>query len=200
MVVGGGQIAVGKIRGLLEAGAVVTVIAPDADPYIVELAVEGRLTLVPREYRPGDLEGAFLVIAATDDLTVNRSVFREAEELNIPCNVVDQPELCSFIAPSIVRKGVIAVAISTGGTSPALAKRLKEKVASLLPDTLGEFAELLGELRPLAKELMADPEARNRAWQRVVESDAYEIMLAKGREEAKARIRAILMEEAACTS
>ncbi len=200
VVVGGGQVALGKIRGLLEAGAAVTVIAPEVDAHIEALARAGRVTLLRRVYHAGDLEGAFLVIAATDDMATNRAVWQEAEARNIPCNVVDQPEFCSFIAPAIVRRGPVAVAISTGGASPALAKQIKQRVADILPDSVGEFAELLGELRPLAKELIPQLEARNRAWERVVKSDAYDVLLAQGREAARARIRAILMEEARCTS
>lgn len=200
VVIGGGQIALGKIRGLLEAGAVLTVIAPHIDPRIAELVGTAPHTLRRRAYQPGDLQGAFLVIAATDDAATNRAVWEEAQALNIPCNIVDQPQYCSFIAPSIVRKGAIAVAISTGGTSPALAKRLKDQVAHMVPDSLGDFAGLLGELRDLAKKLIPDPEARNRAWHRVVYSDAYDVMLSKGREAARERITAILMEEASCTS
>lgn len=200
VVVGGGQVALGKIKGLLDAGAIVTVIAPEVDPHMEALIAERRLTHLRRAYRTGDLEGAFLVIAATDDMDTNRAVWQEAETRNIPCNVVDQPELCSFIAPAIVRKGPVAVAISTGGASPALAKQIKQRVAHILPDSIGEFAELLGELRPLAKELMPDLEARNKAWERVVTSDAYEVLLTEGIEAARSRVRAILMEEARCTS
>ncbi len=200
MVIGGGQVALGKIEGLLQADARVTVIAPEVNPEIERLAAEGRIVLYQRRYQWGDLQGAFLAIACTDDASINRTVWEEAESCNIPVNVVDQPEFCSFIAPSIVRRGPVAIAISTSGASPALAKRLKEQVSHILPDAIGEFAELLTELRPLAKERIATPEERNLAWQQVVDSDAYQILLTQGKEAARNRIKSILTGETRCIS
>src|SRR5688572_26450056 len=117
LVVGGGQVALEKVRGLLECGARVTAVAPRVTEELLELDVE----LVRRGYRDSDLVGRFLVVAATSTTSVNRRVHAEAETRSLPCNVVDVPELCSFILPAVLRRDPIAVAVSTGGASPALA-------------------------------------------------------------------------------
>ncbi len=126
VVIGGGAVAEQKVKSLLKATARVTVISPDFVPALDELASKKKVALVRREYRPGDLAQQFLAIAATDDNKVNEAVFKEANERNIPINVVDVPRLCSFIVPAVVRRGDITFAISTGGKSPAFARKVRE--------------------------------------------------------------------------
>ena len=147
LVVGAGSVGLEKARGLVECGASVTVVAPEADPEIGVLAARW----VPRAYVSDDLDGCFLVCAATSDTAVNRRVFRDAEERRILCNVADVPELCSFILPAVLRKDPIAVAVSTGGASPALAQRIRDDIDSLIGPEHSELARTLRDLRPWAK-------------------------------------------------
>ena len=156
LVVGGGSVAREKVEGLLDCGARVTVFAPELDPELDRRDVE----LVRREYRAADLEGRALVVAATSSEEVNRRVFRDAEARGLLCNVVDVPELCSFILPAVHRQGPIAVAVSTGGASPALAQRLRDDVAGVVGPRHAELAEELRALRPWAKERYPSYEAR----------------------------------------
>ena len=131
LVVGGGSIGLEKVEGLLACDARVHVLAPRACDEIRALADAGDIEWTQRTFAPGDLEGHFLAIAATDDTEVNIQVFDEAERRAMLCNVVDVPPLCSFILPAIVRRGPIAIAISTAGASPALAKRMKRELSEL---------------------------------------------------------------------
>ena len=156
LVVGGGPVALEKVEGLLDCGAGVTVVAPQIVPELAALDV----TLVRRGYRTDDLEGRFLVIAATSTTSVNRRVFREAEARALLCNVVDVPELCSFILPAVHREDPIAVAVSTGGASPALAQRLRDEIARVVRPEHAALARTLQELRPWAKSHFATYEER----------------------------------------
>jgi siroheme synthase-like protein len=134
VVVGGGSVAEGKIEKLRETGAVITLISPQVTPAIGRYAEDGALRWLQREYQTGDLEGVFIAIAATNQREANQRIFEDAERLGILLNVVDDPPRCNFIAPSIVERGAVTLAISTGGASPALARKLRE--------SLGESAEL----------------------------------------------------------
>src|SRR4051794_8260621 len=151
LVVGAGDVGLEKIDGLLASGAGVHVIARDVSPAVRELAEAGDVDLTEREFRPGDLEGHFLAIAATSDTETNIAVFEEAERRAMLCNVVDVPPLCSFILPAIVRSGPIAIAISTAGASPALAKRMKREIADLYGDDHADLAAILNDVRGWAK-------------------------------------------------
>lgn len=128
VIIGGGTVAEGKIGRLLDSGAEVCVISPDATPGIRQSVEDGAVRWEQREYRPGDLEGAFIAIAATNVRQVNRRIFEEANERGVMLNAVDDPPNCSFIAPSIVQRGPVTLAISTGGVSPALARKLRESL------------------------------------------------------------------------
>ena len=126
LIIGGGNLAESKIAKLLDAGAKITVDSPKINAGIKTALKQGNLEWLEREYQTGDLAGAFLGIAATNLRAVNQRIFQEAEELGILLNVVDEPSQCTFIAPSIVNRGPVTVAISTGGASPALARKLRE--------------------------------------------------------------------------
>jgi siroheme synthase-like protein len=151
LVVGAGSVAHEKIGGLLDVGARVSVVAPTVSEPVEALAHGGRLALARRAYRSSDLVGHFLVVAATSVTEVNERVYAEAEARGMLCNVVDVPELCSFILPAVHRADPIAVAISTGGASPALAQRLRDDVARLVTDDHVALARELRDLRPWAK-------------------------------------------------
>jgi precorrin-2 dehydrogenase/sirohydrochlorin ferrochelatase len=156
LVVGGGRVALEKIEGLLAAGAAVTVVAPEIVPELADL----DLTLVRRGYRSEDLERKFLVVAATSTTSVNRRVYRDAEARSILCNVVDVPDLCSFILPAVHRHEPIAIAVSTGGASPALAQHLRDQIAAVVRPEHAELAHRLRALRPWAKSHFATYEER----------------------------------------
>lgn len=147
VVVGAGEIGEGKIRSLLEAEAHVRVIAPKATPAVEQMAAAGEIRWERREYRAGDLDGAFLAVAATSTPAVNHAVYAEARELGVLCNAVDDPPYCDFYFPSVVRRGDLQVAISTAGESPALAMQLRKELNEALPMDAGERLRELGRLR-----------------------------------------------------
>src|SRR6202012_919600 len=147
VVVGAGAIAESKIESLLEAKAQVTIVAPEALPRVRAWAEGGDITWVQREYREGDLAGAFLAVAATATPAVNRAVFAEASERGVLINAVDDPPFCDFYFPSIVKRGDLQIAISTAGESPALAQRLRKEINAALPLDTGEWLMELGRLR-----------------------------------------------------
>jgi len=190
LVVGAGPVGLEKIEGLLAADARVTVVAPEAHDEVAELAREGSLQWHPRRYEQGDLEGHFLVFAATEDTDLNVRVFREAEERAMLVNVVDVPPLCNFIMPAIVRQGPIAIAISTSGASPALAKRLKREIAEGFGEPYARLAELLNDLRGWAKDTLPTYGDRKVFFEGIVngEPDPVELLRA-GDEDA---VRALL--------
>lgn len=156
LVVGAGRVAHEKASGLLDCGAVVTVVAPEVAPEVAALPVE----VLQRRYRRSDLADRYLVVAATADTAVNRRVFADAEARALLCNVVDVPELCSFILPALHRQDPITVAISTGGASPALAQRLRDEIATVVRPEHAALAVRLRELRPWAKTHLPTYEAR----------------------------------------
>ncbi len=147
VVIGAGNIAESKIESLLQSEARVTVIAPHALPRVQTWAANGELTWQQREYRRGDLAGAFLCVAATATPEVNRAVFADANEADILCNAVDDPPFCDFYFPSVVRRGELQIAISTAGESPALAQRLRKEINAQLPLDFGDWLMELGRLR-----------------------------------------------------
>ena len=176
VVIGGGAIAEQKVVGLLAAGARVTVISPGVSRRLEDLAAAGTVTIERRPYRPGDLAGAFLAIAATDDRAANRAVWVEAEARGVLLNAVDDLPHCSFIAPAIHRQGDVAVAVSTAGKSPALAVRLRERIGRLIGPEYATLLELLGELRAELARRVPDARIRTRLWYRIVDSDAIELV------------------------
>ena len=151
VVVGGGEVGLEKVEGLLACDGEVTLVAPEAVPELRELAEEGSIRWERRRYREGDLEGAFIAIAATGDTDLNIGIYEAAERRNMLVNVVDVPPLCNFILPAIVRTGPLAIAISTAGASPALAKRIKRQIAEEYGRPYARLAELLNEARGWAK-------------------------------------------------
>jgi precorrin-2 dehydrogenase/sirohydrochlorin ferrochelatase len=167
LVVGGGKVALEKVRGLLECGASVTVVAPWIEPELLELDVE----ILRRRYRESDLDGRFLVVAATATPPVNRRVSADAEARSLLCNVADVPELCSFILPAVLRRDPIAVAVSTGGASPALAQRIRDDIDDVIGAEHVELARRLRELRPWVKQTYSTYDERKRFFAELVASE-----------------------------
>jgi precorrin-2 dehydrogenase / sirohydrochlorin ferrochelatase len=181
VVIGGGTIAEGKVKGLLDAQANVTVIAPTLTAHLHDLARQKQITYFARAYQPGDLTGAFMVICATDQAEINHQVWEEASTNRQLVNVVDDTPRCNFIAPSILRKGDLTIAISTSGKAPALAVRLKERFQRQIGPEYERFLEIAGELRePLARHI-PDFETRKALWYELVDSDILN-SLARGDE------------------
>jgi precorrin-2 dehydrogenase / sirohydrochlorin ferrochelatase len=180
VVVGGGEIGLEKVEGLLACGGDVVLIAPEAVPALQELAREGSIAWERREYRPEDLEGAFMVIASTDETDVNIGVYEDAERRAMLVNVVDVPPLCNFILPAIVRTGPLAIAISTAGASPALAKRMKAEVSELFGEEYAQLAVLLNDARGWAKGTLPTYQDRKAFFEGIVngEPDPVELLRA----------------------
>jgi len=167
VVIGGGKVAERKILSLLEAKAKVCVISPQVTPKIRELSEKGLIEWKERGYQWGDLEGAFLVIAATNDPRVQEEVFKEAETRNLPCNVVDKPEFCTFIVPSIIKRGDLVIAISTSGASPAVARRLRERLEELFGEEYEIFLSLMRKIRGAILQGDFSPEEKEEKLQRL---------------------------------
>lgn len=184
--------ALRKVEGLLAAGAVVKVIAPQLDRSLEDLESQGKVLAERREYRLGDLEGALLVVAATSEPEVNRAVAADASRLNLLLNVVDVPDLCDFIVPSVIRRDELTVAISTGGMSPALAKRMRQKLEEVLVPEYGPFLRLLGTLRARIRQELPVPAQREAFWAEVVNSNAFDVFRTGGEGAALVRIEEIL--------
>jgi precorrin-2 dehydrogenase/sirohydrochlorin ferrochelatase len=184
VVVGGGQVAARKVEGLLTAGAKVKVISPVLIPELQLQADSGAFIFVQRAYQVGDLENAFLAIAATDAVDVNHAVWAEAIQRGCLINVVDDPEHSTFILPAVLQRGEMSVAVSTGGASPALSRRLRERLEELIGPEYGMLAEIMAELRP---ELLAGFPAGNARLQaalRIVDSNILHVIQNQGRDAA----------------
>jgi siroheme synthase-like protein len=180
LVVGGGDIGLEKVEGLLACSGRVTVIAPDLVPQLQDYAREGSIEWVERKFEDSDLDGRFLAIAATNDTDVNISVYDGAERRAMLVNVVDVPPLCNFILPAILRTGPLAIAISTAGASPALAKRIKREIAESFGDAYADLAILLNEARGWAKATLPTYQDRKEFFEGIVNGDPDPIELLQG--------------------
>ena len=181
LVVGGGAIGVEKVDGLLACSGDVVVIAPEVEPEIKRLAAEGSLVWEQRSYAgPSDLEGRFMVIACTDSTETNIRIYEDAEERAMLVNVVDVPPLCNFILPAIVRTGPLAIAISTAGASPALAKRMKAEIAELFGEEYATLAIMLNDVRGWAKATLPTYQHRKAFFEEIVNGDPDPVALLRG--------------------
>jgi siroheme synthase-like protein len=187
LVIGGGEIGLEKVEGLLACDADVTLVAPDALPALAELAAEGSIRWERREYRAADLEGRLIAIAATNDTDVNIAVHDDAERRQMLVNVVDVPPLCNFILPAIVRSGPLAIAISTAGASPALAKRLKREIAESYGEPYARLAVILNEVRGWAKGTLPTYQDRKRFFESIVNGEPDPVELLRGGDEQAVR-------------
>jgi siroheme synthase-like protein len=184
-VVGGGEIGLEKVEGLLACDADVTLIAPDAVDELRELAEERSITWERRAYEHADLEGKFMAIAATNDTDVNISVYDEAERRAMLVNVVDVPPLCNFILPAIVRSGPLAIAISTAGASPALAKRMKREISETFGEPYARLAIMLNDARGWAKGNLPTYQDRKEFFEGIVNGDPDPVELVREGREAE---------------
>ena len=183
VVVGGGEIGLEKVEGLLACDGEVVLVAPEAHPELERLAAEGSIRWERREYRADDLDRTFLVIAATSNTDVNIAVYEDGEARAMLVNVVDVPPLCNFILPAIVRQGPLAIAISTAGASPALAKRMKREIAATYGEPYARLAVLLNEVRGWAKGALPTYQDRKEFFEGIVNGDPDPVaLLAAGQE------------------
>ena len=174
LIVGGGAIAEQKLGALLDAEALVTLVAPAISPSIRALVPSGAVQWIDREFRCSDLDRAVLVVAATGNPQVNESVFREAERRGVLCNAVDEPERCHFYYPSVVRRGDLQIAISTNGKSPALAQRLRQDLEALFDVAYSDWVEWLGRVRNLYFQRNLQREQRVRALHQIASGPIFE--------------------------
>ena len=187
LVVGGGDIGLEKVEGLLACDARVVLIAPEAIEPLRELAAEGSIEWVRREYEAADLDATFIAIAATNDTDVNIRVYEDAERRAMLVNIVDVPPLCNFILPAIVRTGPLAIAISTAGASPALAKRIKRQIADEYGEPYARLAVLLNEARGWAKGTLPTYQDRKEFFEGIVNGDPDPVALLRAGDEKGVR-------------
>jgi precorrin-2 dehydrogenase/sirohydrochlorin ferrochelatase len=198
VVVGGGEVGLEKVEGLLACDADVTLVAPRAIEPLQELASERSIRWEQREYRADDLEGTFIVIAATSDTDANIRVYEDAERRAMLVNVVDVPPLCNFILPAIVRTGPLAIAISTAGASPALAKRMKREISDMFGTEYARLAEILNDARGWAKGTLPTYQDRKVFFESIVNGDPDPVeLLRRGDEQAVRNLIAAAQERAA---
>jgi len=191
VIIGGGKVAYRKACSLREAGAETVVVSPEFCPEITD---EKGVTLVKETYDEGFLDGALLVIASTNNEAINQKVAFDAGKRNIIVNVVDYPELCSFIVPSTINRGDLCISISTGGASPAVAKRIREELEDIFGAEYGWYLDLLKKMRDVAMSDVNDKAKRRKILQRLAGKDILEIVKIKGVKDAEAKMREIISE------
>ena len=184
LVVGGGEVAARKIRLQLMAGAKVVVISPELGPTI-QAEMQDDIQHVQREFIDADIAGYRLITAATNDPAVNRHVSELAQAMNVPVNVVDQPELCSFITPSIIDRDPVTIAISTGGGAPVLARMLRSKLEAFIPASYGNLAGSMQALRDKVKLKIGEENDRRAFWESIVQGPIAELFFSGRTEKAK---------------
>lgn len=195
LVVGGGEVAARKIRLLLAARAQVTVVAPELGSTVAALVGGGKIERIARRYIEKDLDGKWLVVSATGDPEVDARVFDDASARRIFCNAVDRQENCSYITPAIVDRSPVVVAISSAGSAPVLARRIRARIEAALPARLGELAALAGRYRQRVLDRLPELSRRIRFWERVFDGPAADSALAGDLDSAAVEIEALLVEQ-----
>lgn len=200
VVIGGGNVALQKIDGLLDAGAEVTVVSPELNERLSQLRDEGNILHLKREYEPGDIVGYELVFVATDNYDENRRVWQEGRERHIWVNAVDDPPNCDFIMPGIVRKGELIVAISTSGTSPAMARKVREDIEAFLTEEDAALLDLAAEVRRELREQSVAVKAcdhcqrnANDVWNAALDGEVKKMLKEGDRAAAKSRVLNLLL-------
>ncbi len=188
LVVGGGEIAARKAALLQEAGAEIAVVSPELSSSLARQVEQGSISHRAGTFDASDLDGINLVIAATDDEAVNRQVSELAKARQLPVNVVDNPDLCSFIVPSIIDRSPVQIAVSTGGASPVLARLLRTRLESVIPSTYGRLAAMVDGFRDKVKARFSDVNARRNFWEQVLEGKIAELVFAGKDEQAEAEL------------
>ncbi|HDD43735.1 MAG TPA: bifunctional precorrin-2 dehydrogenase/sirohydrochlorin ferrochelatase [Candidatus Desulfofervidus auxilii] len=194
LVVGGGQVAWRKIKRLLDCGAKVKVVAREVLPELKEAIDKKNVIYLGKEYKSEFLKDTFLVIGATDDEELNQKLSIEANNINILCNIVDQPEKCNFIVPSVVVRGDLIIAISTSGKSPALAKRLRLRLENEFGEEYAHFLNLLGKIRDIIKKKIPDQKQREIIFSKLVDSELLDYFKKKDLEAIKKYLKKIIPE------
>jgi precorrin-2 dehydrogenase/sirohydrochlorin ferrochelatase len=192
VVIGGGEVAARKVAGLRAAGARPVVISPDLGKSLQEQAGAGEIEAIRREYRTGDLAGARLVIAATDDPDTNEAVWKEAQAAGCLVNVVDDPEHCNFHVPATVRRGALNISISTGGGSPLLARKIRQELEEHFDAAYEPYLALLAELRSIVQAQIPDPAQRKALWEALLDSKILELLRSGKPKVAREQAQAII--------
>jgi precorrin-2 dehydrogenase/sirohydrochlorin ferrochelatase len=196
-VVGGGKVALRKVRSLLECGAKVTVISPVLELELLELSEDGAIHWIAKLFSDklfDDIPNLTLVFGTTDDRDVNVNIFRAAVERRVPCNIADVPDLCSFTVPAVVSRGDLTIAISTGGASPALARRTREKLEGCFGSEYIPFTQILGELRQEVLSLGGTSDENKNLFMRIVDSELLQAIKENDRNRAKTVLRSLIPE------
>jgi precorrin-2 dehydrogenase/sirohydrochlorin ferrochelatase len=194
VVVGAGKVARRKVEMLLEGGARIRVIGPPTDERLEGRIDRKKVENEPRPYQRGDLEGAVLAFAATDNHEVNREVWEEARQSGIPVNVATDPELCDFTVPSMVRRGDLGIAVSTGASSPRLARRIREKLETEFGPEYESLLEILKQIRPRITSSNQNEKAKRELFDRLLDSEILDLIRDGKKEQAKALVERILCE------
>lgn len=195
VVIGGGKVAERKVLSLLDAGAEVRVISPDITPVLKKLAGKKRIKLVQRAYRCGDLKGSFLAYSATNVHAVNRMVFKEAQKTGVLINVVDVPDLCNFIVPSVVERGDLLIAISTSGKSPALAKKIRRTLEKAFGKEYEVFLKIMGIIRKGLLKKGMESDKNKKIFEKLVNSPLLDLIKQKKKGEIDSILKKIDGEE-----
>ncbi|MBI4436192.1 MAG: bifunctional precorrin-2 dehydrogenase/sirohydrochlorin ferrochelatase [Candidatus Omnitrophica bacterium] len=192
LVVGGGEVAYRKVKGLLRAGALLTVVAPQLGEKLKRLGKAGRIRVLQVRFKERHLKNHFLIIVATDDPTTNSFIGKLCQKKNLLVNVVDQPEDCTFTVPSLFKRGPLTIAISTNGSSPALSKKIRKDLEKKYGKEFGEFLDLMAEMRKEVIRRIPSSRNRKRRFEKVISSNVLTLLQKGKRPEAKKRIREIL--------
>jgi len=200
LIVGGGEVALRKADLLSRAGACITILAPDISHELQALLTDSKHEFIYKNYNKAYMSGARVIIAATDDETLNHQIHADATELNIPVNVVDTPHLCDFIFPAIIDRNPIVIGISSNGKAPVLARLLRARLETLIPQGYGKLAKLAGEFRSEVKAKIPTLTGRRQFWERAFEGPVSQLMFAGNETEATAQLKADLDSTAAAIS
>ena len=192
LVVGGGNIAERKVDSLLEAGASVVVVSPNVAPALNDLAARRRIEVFTRTFADTDLDGVDLAISATDDVEAQRNIAAAARSRNVWINTVDQPELCDFIVPAVLRRGEVTIAISTSGTSPALAAALRKKLEGVVTEDVARVARILGAVRSEVHDRFPSPGTRKQIFEEIINSGILDWIRGCDDTAALERVRAMI--------
>lgn len=193
LVVGGGEVATRKVKGLLACDVLVTVVSPEVTQELKQLASLGQFQWLQRRYESSDLDGTTLVFVCTDDSGLNTRISQEATQRQLLVNVADAPELCSFYLPSVLRRGMLSIAVSTEGSSPLTARRIREDLETQFDDAIGRYLELLQSWRPKVTATLSE-DARLLFWQRASDGSVYGLMQESKREQAEELLSALYKE------
>ena len=189
LVVGGGRIAERKVASLLDSGARVLVVSPELTPVLEGLKARGAISHRSGKYQQSDLAGVFLVICAVNDKNINQNIAADCNENNLPVNVVDQPDLCSFFVPAVMRRGDLTLAVSTGGKSPLLARRMKEELENRYGDHYGEFLDMLAAHRQVVIRQVKDESKKKEILEKMVTDEVLDLLRDNLMEQVKERLR-----------